>query len=105
MGIALVITAGGGSLLGALLILRRLRRKSRARERARGAFMDDGEYDLNRRVARRKRLQNAMDDVEMQVQDAGRDDGWEQSYREYRSEEFEGEAGLGVHFVDVDLRG
>lgn len=102
--VALVITAGGGSLLSALLLYRRWRREIRARERAPGSLMDNGVYDMNRRDTRRKRMQKAVDDMEMGFQDAARDDRWEQSYREYRSEVFEGEAGLGVHFVDVDLR-
>lgn len=106
LGVLLAIAAGGGSLAVALVMLRRWRRQTRARMlemRRSYAAMGDDMHMVERGEARKKRIQSAKDDVEIGYQ-CSEDDEWEKGWGEHGSEDFAEERGLGIHFLDVDLR-
>ena len=85
-----------------MMLFRRWRQKSR-RGVAASPFPQDGVFDLERREAPKKRMQNVIGGWQKGVGSTGEDDmGEDWCNKGWRSEEFEGKDGLGIHFVDVE---
>ena len=65
-------------------------------------FPQDGGFDWERREAPKMRMGNVMASRRVKgVGKTGEGDGGEEWCKGWRSEEVEGEDGLGIHFVDV----
>ena len=94
LGILTIITGGGG-LAAAMMLFRRWRQKT-------GTLTGDGGFDLERREAPKKRMQNVIGGWQKGVGSTAEGDMGADGCKGWRSEEVEGEDGLGIHFVDVE---
>lgn len=96
----LAIIIAGSGLASSISLFRKWRQKTRSGVAA--ASRGDGVFALERMQAPRSRMQNVMGGWQKGVGSTGEGDMSGDWYQGCRSEEFEGEDGLGIHFVDVE---
>ncbi|KAI4222356.1 MAG: hypothetical protein L6R36_006216 [Xanthoria steineri] len=94
LGILAIIISGSG-LAAAILLFRKWRQKT-------GNLTGDGVFALERREAPKERMRDVMGGWQKGVGSTCEGDRGGDPCEGWRSEEFEGEDGLGIHFVDVE---